>query len=342
MKPDALIITMAYPDTFVCVSQETICKILPFFGVGTKEYLKAGHAALVLINKADGKAYYFDFGRYITPFGTGRVRSAKTDTELQLPIKARFDENENLINLEEFLLYLEANPEKTHGKGKLITSISDGIHFQSAWIYIHQLQGLGSIPYGGFLKNGSNCSRFVTETLYNGSTIKKVKSGLEKIKRFTPSPLGNVDYANTDGQIYEVENGEIKDYKRSTFWHNLENFFDRHNPDWLAPKLERKAPHPQAQFLDGVGCGAWFLLTAFDASENLYRIKRYNEQGEEDFDGIFTVNQTDFRIDKAFQFVYDSHCLYAHVTQNATLFRFDFLSLTTEQVVNSMRKARSA
>lgn len=343
MKRDALIIAMAYPDTFVSVSQEFICKVLPYIGVGTKEYLKAGHAALVLINKTDGKAYYFDFGRYITPFGTGRVRTAKTDVELQLPLTAKFDENENLLNLEDFLLYLEANPEKTHGKGRLIASVSDGIYFQSALNYVEALQKMGSIPYGGFLKNGSNCSRFVTETLYYGTTVEKVKTGMAKIKRFTPSPLGNVDYGNTFGDIYEVEHGQIKPYKRSIIWHNLENFFDRHNPEWHLPKPEKKSPCPEAQFLGGVGCGAWFWLSRFDAVENLYRIKRYNEAGEEDFDGIFTVNQTDFDIAQEFTFVYDSHCLYAHVKQKHRIYRFDFFNFTsTQTLINSVQKVRSA
>lgn len=343
MKQDALILSLAYPDTFVCVSQEFICKVLPYIGVGTKEYLKAGHAALVLINKTDGKAYYFDFGRYITPFGTGRVRSAKTDIELQLPLQAKFDENENLVNLEDFLLFLEANPEKTHGKGKLIASVSDGIHFQSALNYIEALQNLGSIPYGGFLKNGSNCSRFVTETLYSGTTVEKVKKGMAKIKRFTPSPLGNVDFGNTDGQIYEVENGQIKEYKKSTFWHNLENFFDRNNPDWHLPKPEKKSPHPDAQFLDGVGCGAWFWLTGYDAVLNLFRIRRYNETGTMDFDGVFLVNSPDFELNRSFTFVYDSHCLYANVKQGERIYRFNFLNLTANQdMISSVQKVRSA
>ncbi|MDT8415456.1 MAG: DUF6695 family protein [Flavobacteriaceae bacterium] len=343
MKSDALIISLAYPDTFVCVSQEFICKVLPIIGVGTKEYLKAGHAALVLIRKEDGEAFYFDFGRYITPLGCGRVRSSRTDAELVIPIKAAFDENENLSNLEDFLLFLESNPEKTHGKGKLIASVSNDIHFESAWRYIHELQALGSIPYGGFIRNGSNCSRFVTDSLYHATTREPVKKGLEKIKRFTPSPLGNVAYGCTDGNMFEVENGIIRAYNRNTTLHNLENFFDRNNPDWNPLKVERKAPYPDAQYLDGIGSGAWFLLTAFDASQNLYRIRRFNDAGVLDFDGVFSVDKPDFTADKSFTFIYDSHCLYCHVAQEGNTYRFDFIRQTAlENAISLTQKARSA
>lgn len=65
MKNTGKIIVLAFPDTFVKMSDELMCKILPLVGLGTRTHIKAGHAALVLIENETGVAQYFDFGRYI-------------------------------------------------------------------------------------------------------------------------------------------------------------------------------------------------------------------------------------------------------------------------------------
>ncbi|WP_223154687.1 DUF6695 family protein [Aestuariibaculum sediminum] len=76
-----IILTLAYPETIVMVSKEWFSPLLRFIGVGRKNYLRAGHAALVLINKSTGILEYHDFGRYITPEPTGRVRGRDTDND---------------------------------------------------------------------------------------------------------------------------------------------------------------------------------------------------------------------------------------------------------------------
>ncbi len=50
------LIVLAFPDTFVTVTNEWLCKFLPLVGLGTKEYIKAGHAALVLVENKTGNA----------------------------------------------------------------------------------------------------------------------------------------------------------------------------------------------------------------------------------------------------------------------------------------------
>jgi len=343
LKSNAVIITLAYPDTFVRVSEEFVCKIFPILGVGTKEYLKAGHAALVLVKKETGEAFYFDFGRYVTPFGKGRVRGFETDRELKIPIKGCFDAFENLSNIEDFLLFLEAHPEKTHGKGKLIASVSDGIHFETALHFIKKIQSLGSIPYGGFIKDGSNCSRFVTDSILNSTTVTKVKSGLKRIKMFTPSPLGNVAFGSIDKKIFHVENGNIYPYNKDTFLDNLTNFFDKKHPEWPPKEKTLSSPEIGAQYLDGIGAGAWFSITVENALQNLYRIKRYADHHLMDFDGVFSVDNLNFSIEKEYRFVYDSHCLFCHIKQNERIYRFDFVRNYDEQLlINSTRKVRSA
>ena len=48
---DAFILTLAYPETIVSHADEWYSKFLRFAFVGSKKHVRAGHAALVLIQK---------------------------------------------------------------------------------------------------------------------------------------------------------------------------------------------------------------------------------------------------------------------------------------------------
>ena len=88
---NGIIIILAYPDTVVKPSRrDLISAFLPYLGIGTKNGIQAGHAALLLIKKDKPEINYFDFGRYITTYKNGRVRSKETDVELHIPISAKF------------------------------------------------------------------------------------------------------------------------------------------------------------------------------------------------------------------------------------------------------------
>lgn len=333
------LIVLAFPDTFVTMSDEWICKFLPLVGLGTQKYIKAGHAALVLIENATGKAYYHDFGRYITPKGFGRVRSALTDAELHIPFKAVLDDFDRLINLDAFLLWLEAHPEKTHGEGRLLASVCDSIDYEKAKTYIDSLQAQGSIPYGAFHKLGSNCARFVTETILAGTSEKKIHKALNFNKKFTPSGIGNVEKAGL-GTVFEVFDGVVKPFEGSAFKENLKNYFHKKDPstEGVTSKVGKGASLASAmlQKLDGIGSSAYFELIA-DAMlpKNQYRIKRYNEQLEEDFDGIY-FSET-FDPTKPHQFTYDSHCAYCHIIQEGVKLKLDVVQPFSEGTKKSIQ-----
>ena len=244
--------------------------------MGTWNYIKAGHAALILIENKTGKANYYDFGRYITPKSFGRVRSAKTDDELQIPFKAKLIGNGPLENLPEFLLWLDANPQKTHGEGRLIASVCEEINFDKAEKFVLELQQKGSIPYRAFKEDGSNCSRFVAETLLASTENKKIIKGLNHNKKFTPSTVGNVEIS-ANSELYEVNNGIVYTYKGSALKENLKNYFHRKkettNEKVAFPKLPRFA-----QKLEGIGSSAWFDIELLEFSKSLYLVKKYNDQ----------------------------------------------------------------
>ena len=63
----------------------------------------------------NGKVFYFDYGRYHTPIGFGRVRDEKTDHELKITNVAACN-NGTIKNIKAILLEI-ANNKSNHGEG---------------------------------------------------------------------------------------------------------------------------------------------------------------------------------------------------------------------------------
>lgn len=330
------IIVLAFPDTFVKLSDELMCKILPLVGLGTRTHIKAGHAALVLIENATGKAQYFDFGRYITPPGKGRVRGANTDVELDIPFTAVIGEDGLLKNLDTFLKWLDAHPDKTHGTGRLVASLCETIYYEQAFEYIQQLQAQGSIPYKAFGKEGSNCARFVTETILASTRESHIIKRLNHNKKFTPSTVGNVEKSASD-VVFEVFNGEIQPYNSTALRENLTNYFDKGVPEEMkAESSEVKVPEG-SQLLSGTGSSAWFHLEPCSTSGGGI-VRRYTGTGVLDFEGT-TEFPKEFTPATEYRFVYDSNCQYCTVEQGGVQFR---LALKKREATNLAQRVHSA
>ena len=215
MNNTGIILTLAYPETIVMVADEWYSQYLRFLGVGKKNYVRAGHAALVLINKTTGILEYHDFGRYITPIPNGRVRGRDTDHELDFPIKAEIKEDE-IQNLNGVLQFLATHPKLTHGDGKLIASVCNAIDYDKARSHITRMQNRHFIRYAAFIKDACNCARFVTDSLIASVTDFNIKKHLKKSKWFTPSTIGNVVIADTENHIFEFSvTGKVSEYQSS-------------------------------------------------------------------------------------------------------------------------------
>ncbi len=321
---DGIIIILSYPDTIVRPAYwEPSSKIWPLIGIGGKHAVQAGHAALLLIKKEESQVNYFDFGRYITSYGKGRVRSRETDPELNIPIKAKFDKGD-ITNLEEILLWLDKHPEKTHGDGRLVATINNDIDYNLALEFIIELINKNEVPYGVFIKKGSNCSRFVTDTLIYSLTNKKIKLRLKKSNLFTPSPIGNVIKGTSTNKIYQVQNQKIKSYKnRSIIKEYKKSFFNKFDNE--ANLIGTELPNKEifnlenATWLGGIGSGAWFNIES-KVDEKIYKIARYSSKGIKDFEGLFITQCATFNYNEYYQFIYPSNYKEVFVEQDDKIF----------------------
>lgn len=325
---DGIILTLAYPETIVSHAEEWYSKFLRFLHIGSKKHVRAGHAALVLIDKSTGVLEYHDFGRYITASPHGRVRGRETDFELHFPIQAKI-ENDRIKNLDDILKFLATNPKLTHGDGNLYASVCNAIDYKKARAHITAQQNIGFIRYAAFIKNASNCARFVTNSLIASVTDSKLKSALIKSKRFTPSTIGNVVIADTEDGIYLVsETGEISEFTSTVSKENRRLFLDRlkgYNPS-LVGTLEPKhntTKSEHAQWLSGIAAGAWFEIYHL-GSKTEYRFRRISPYGNIDCDGIYKVDSEVFDISTAYEFIHYSNCKFFHIEQKNKTFRFEF------------------
>ena len=323
----AFVLTLAYPDTIVMVSKEWFSPFLRFFGVGKKNYVRAGHAALVLINKTTGVLEYHDFGRYITPEPFGRVRGSDTDAELQFPLKAQINDGV-ITNLYAILHFMSTHPKLTHGEGKLVASVCSAIDYEQARKHIVTMQNKHFIRYAAFGKLTCNCARFVTDTLIASVTDINIKKKLLKSNWFTPSTVGNVVLSSTEKQIYEVsETGIVSEFKGSQMSENRRCFLDRlkeYKPTFEGTLLPKRVQnlHDRAQWLSGIAAGAWFELHHI-GHEAEYLFKRISPHGNIDIEDTFVVQDAGFNYHLHYEFVQYSNCNFFYIQQNGNVYRFN-------------------
>ena len=192
---------LAWPEGYVRAAGAWYDK---FFSINGK--YRVGHSAAVLINSKEGKAYYFDFGRYHTPQGYGRVRDEETDPDLALPsVNIKSDK---IINLNDILVFL-SKLKSTHGEGRLYASVLSEVSFFDAHNYAKKLQNKGMLKYGPFVYGGTNCSRFTASL-----AISSLPPFLKKIRlRFpfciSPSPKRNVSILNNTYYVVDKEKVKI-------------------------------------------------------------------------------------------------------------------------------------
>ena len=84
---------------------------------------------------------------------------------------------DNIKNIDDILIEI-ATKESCHGEGTLYASVMPGINFDIAFNYAKKWQEKGLIPYGPFIINGTNCSRFVS------SVSKKISISFIQKMRF--------------------------------------------------------------------------------------------------------------------------------------------------------------
>nr|MBS0037082.1 hypothetical protein [Saprospiraceae bacterium] len=310
-KHSGIAIALAWPRTF-CKQPggwyDPLCHLL---GISYRHYYRVGHAAVVLVNGQDGRCLYFDFGRYIAPMYCGRVRSAKTDHRLKIKTTAKVSYNPlKLLNYNDILMELRGNTD-CHGEGPMCGSYCS-VNFHSALECAQKMQQKSPLPYGPFIWNGTNCSRFVRTVILAGKPglIHRVK--LNFLLPVTPRPTDNINSLQHPIVLPEVGGKKL------------------FGPPTVKNKkmLKKTLPQPtkfagipdEAQWLSGEGSGSWFYIQSIEEG---YLILRYDTEGQLECSGIFELNgEVEFTIDAEFNFAHMSHCQKVSIQQSGKIYEF--------------------
>lgn len=300
---------MSYLDTAIVIAwpqctaraDESLAILLRKTGLVKNLNMRVGHAAICLINPQTCEVLYYDFGRYITPRGYGRARSKFSDPELALEVKAQFDEDRNLTNVEEIAAELDSKSKYTHGMGPLVFSVSKTINFTKAKSYADDMVMKGYFPYNGLYKSASNCARYVTETMKAANEDGTVGTKLKYPLTFRPTPLYNVVAAKTEEVVYSFEGGTLQFLEKSRR-HSitdlsaglLESAMSKYTNSLPDDSIQGDIEEPErpedlpanAHWLGGLGEGAWFSIDPKD--EHSFEGTKYDKTGQLEHQGTYT------------------------------------------------------
>ncbi len=287
---DGFIIALSWPDTYCKQAGAWYDEPMNILGFSYFNYYKVGHAALVLVD-AEGVCKYFDFGRYHAPKGYGRVRSEKTDFDLKMNQKAMIQEDK-ILNIDALLDELYQR-KACHGDGKLVASYTR-IKYQKSLDYVLKMQENSPLPYGVFVRGGSNCARFVRKAVLKGTNNVWVWSKIFIPYSISPSPLGVVR-----GLPHQMTVG---------------NSLSSWKPNCKPKHLESTLPKPilpshlpiNAVWHAGEGAGSWFCFEQLASRK--YLMQRYSPNGKLECSAEMLEDKGIFEIDKEFTIEYLSHC----------------------------------
>jgi hypothetical protein len=309
-------VALSWPDTRIHNASSWYDGPMKILGVCKKDgYYNIGHAALLLIDYRNGEVRYFDFGRYHTPFGFGRVRDVQSDPELEILTKAII-ESGKVINIKSILLELNDN-KSTHGDGKLVCSVTPDIDFDLALASAKSIQGREAVPYGPFQLFGSNCSRFVANIYKAGFTSFFKKIRISNRYLYFHSPTSNIIYTHNNSNVFIVENGVFRiERSMMKIFLNKSNHLatEKKEDDYVSNNLPESV-----MCLEGIGGNTYFLLDKTEKS-HLFRVRRYSEYGTLEVDDIFQLQSIGFNFNKTYKFTYISNAIAVKIKQEDKVF----------------------
>jgi hypothetical protein len=318
---NSAVLPLAWPE-LTARGPEKIWAILKKARIVKNVNFKVGHAAMVVA--LDNEFHYFDFGRYITPLGFGRTRSAETDPKLRLTLTPEWSEDGKLLNFEALCAELESIKIATHGDGPLFASIHYHANINNVLVYVKSVIDGGYMRYNAFKTKDSNCARFVAKSLLAGwSSDSHFKSRFKLPITVAPTPYFNVVAAASDGHFIIWENGK-GEYHNKPRHHALKDIFIKTLESFYSSKAkELPTDHKMGLiqqpdeipstipvnsiYLGGIGEAAWHTISI--TPNNSISLTRYYLSGEFEFSADYEVS-TDWIVklqESQCELVHDTH-----------------------------------
>lgn len=332
LKHEDLAIILTWPDATIR-GDESWMMLFKKIGIVKNLNFKVGHTGIVLIKRQTGEMLFYDFGRYITPRGYGRARSKESDPRLDIRIKA-ICQNDKITNLQDIICNFELLKEAMYGDGIVYFSVAQHINFEQAKAYGDACVTQGTFPYGAVARNNNNCSRFITRMLIRASEKYTWRHSINFPETIKASPISNVVNAVPDRMIYSYCPQQGLKYFKMNRWQSFlflvrklgDNVWANKAsllPEDISIGCMRYHSKPitvpkDAQYLGGVGDGAWFYIEENKDQELI--VKRFTSKGELEYVILGEASEP-LNLQESYEVVYDSHLLFTHIQQNGKKIR---------------------
>lgn len=283
---------------------------MQWLGINKHFHYKVGHSAIVLVNPEDGKCRYFDCGRYHTPYQFGRIRDEFTDEHLALHTSAKIC-GTHVQNVREIIHEIQVK-EFCPSPG-WITAASYRVDYEKAMSKAVEIKNRGCFLFGPFVRNGTNCCRFVRDVIISGVRPGFMKMLLSSVWYILPKPStlvlfpGNritFKHRNNKGKFYDP----LAVYTRQNVKSTLP-----------PPPLPQGVPG-KSQWLGGEVIGSWFSI---EQNGSDYLVERFSAGGTLECRGVFRLSGSrTFNPGASYSFTYLSHCTEVNILQDGFTFRF--------------------
>lgn len=199
-------IACAWPKTWCKAPGSWYDKLMNDIGISQNGYYRVGHAALILVDKDTGTCSYYDFGRYGTPDGYGRVRNPSVDHDLKIQTTAIIEGN-HILNLKEILEEMY-DSNSSCCAGPLFGTYAS-VRLEKVESKIDKLIEAKHIEYGPFIVKGTNCARFVNKVIRAGRPGLDRHTLLKFPLTISPTPMWNLRALQNDIiQVGETESAQ--------------------------------------------------------------------------------------------------------------------------------------
>jgi len=191
----------------------------------------------------------------------------------------------------------------------------------------------GHFPYNGLYKSASNCARYVTETMKAANEDGTVGTKLKYPLTVRPTPLFNVVAAKSEDTIYSFEGGTLQ-YLDKSRRHSisdlsaglLESALTKYTNTRPNDEVHGDIEEPQrpvklaahAQWLGGLGEGAWFVVDAIDAHS--FKGAKYAKDGALEHEAVY-INEH-ITLPKNPLVTYTSHYGFFSISIDTVVHRF--------------------
>lgn len=303
-KRDGFAVTVGWPETYCKQPGAWFDTLGKWLKVNINGYYKIGHSAVLLIDVANAKCHYYDFGRYHTPFKTGRVRSDSTDPLLAVKTRPTFNEDKSkILNIREILLELQQN-RNYHTEGKIIASYAS-VRFSDSLAKAKTLQQREIIDYGLLNPSKMNCGRFVSQVIRAGKPHWLRKFRLKYCTLLVPSTKSNF--------LALGNKTEVEHLRQERRFYPDQLMSDEEANSVLPEPNKPKQISANAQWLGGEGLGCWFDI---NHNGDCYLIHRWTDIGVLESAQNYKLEHGLLELDKPFQMSYPSNSEIITVVQN--------------------------